>query len=203
MVQLSVKTNFPAVMASLDRLQADVASKALASAVNRTLEQARTAMGREIVAEYAVSAAYVRARLRLRRATSKRGAFSIEGSLIGGDGKRRAANIVAFLEKFVGRGEIKRRRKAGTIADLFFKIKRKGGKKSHKGAFLGNKGRTVFERVGKGRLPIKPVQTIDVPQMFNQRRINRVVVKFMEQKFPLIVDREVAFFVDRFNRGAQ
>ena len=202
-MQLTISTNFPKVQAALDALQADVRDRALASAINKTLEQAKTGMVREITAEFNVKAAYVRDRLRIRKAFFK-ARFEIEGSLIGGKaGAKRSANIIAFVERVVTLAEGKRRAKAGTREQLFVRIKKGGPAVPLKGAFIGNDGRTVFERVGKSRLPIKPVQVIDVAQMFNTRRINAKVVQLMRDKFPDIFAREARFYTDRFNRGGK
>ena len=59
-MQISIKTNFPDVQRKLNALQADIRAKALASAVNKSVEQARTQMIREITSEFAVKASYVR-----------------------------------------------------------------------------------------------------------------------------------------------
>jgi hypothetical protein len=209
-MEIQITTNFPSVSARLARLQQDVGNRALASAVNKTLALARTQMTREITQEFAVSAGYVRDRLRIRRATARGGRLTIEGSLIGGGvrGRKRSANIIAFVEKSVTLAEARKRAKAGTRRALFVKIKRKGGKKLLEGkyghgAFIGNKGRTVFEREGDKRLPIRPVQTIDVAQMFNTRRINDAVVRLMRQRFGGIFDNEARVFIARFNQGGR
>lgn len=203
MVTLTVTADFGNVQRALDRLQEGVRRQALASAINKTIDFGRTRMVREITSEFNVTAAYVRDRLRVRRAAAK-GLLAIEGALIGGKGgKARSANIIAFLEKVTTLGEAKKRAKAGTLQQLFVKVKKAGPKKPLKGAFIGNKGRTVFERVGKERLPIKPVQVIDVAQMFNTKRINARVVVDLKRKFPEIAAREIRFFVDRFNRGGK
>jgi hypothetical protein len=200
-MQLTIATNFPSVAAKLSKLQADIRQRALASAMNKTIALARTQMTREIAAEFNVSAGYVRNRLRVRRASGK-SQFNIEAALMGGKSdRRRSANVIAFVEKFVTLAQARKRAKAGDLKQLFVKIKRKGGKKAIKGAFIGNKGRTVFERVGKARLPIKPVQTIDVAQMFNTRRINEAVVRLMLTRFPQQFDSEARFFISRFNQG--
>ena len=199
---MSIKADFKGVQKALDRLQAGVARHALASAVNKTVGLAQTQMVREITSEFNVTAAYVRERLRVRRAAAK-GALAIEGALIGGKGgKGRSANIIAFLEKVTTLAEAKKRGKAGTLNQLFVKVKKTGPKKPlGKGAFIGNNGRTVFERVGKERLPIKPVQVIDVAQMFNTRRINAKVVQVIKARLPDVFAREARFYVQRFNRG--
>lgn len=59
---------------------------------------------------------------------------------------------------------------------LGFAITRSGGLKTIPGAFIGNKGRTIFMRTGNARLPIKPVQVIGVSQMFSSRAIKQRVM---------------------------
>jgi hypothetical protein len=63
-----------------------------------------------------------------------------------------------------------------------------------------NDGKTVMIRVGPKRLPIKAIQTIDVAQMFNTKRINTKVQRFMVNKFPSLFDREVKYYTEKFNR---
>jgi hypothetical protein len=219
MVSLSVKADFADVERSLSVLREDIKRQVLASSINKTIDLGRTAMVRQITSEFNLTAAYVRQRLRVRRALN-RGQLAIEGALIGGkDDGRRSANIIVFLEKSVTLAEGKRRAKAGTQNQLFVKIKRAGGKKAVKGAFgqgafIGNKGRTVFERMPGTKMAsrrgntkhseqIKPVQVIDVAQMFNTRRINAAVVQMVKSKFPGIAAREIRFYTERFNRGAK
>lgn len=186
-MQISVKTNFPDVQRKLDGLQQDMRAKVAASAVNKTMEQARTQMIREITSEFAVKAGFVRERLRISRASFRQGAFNIEASL-SGTGKI-SANVIAFSARQVSTG-------------VSVKIKKAGGRKIITGAFIGNKGRTVFKRVGAKRLPIKAISTINVPQMFNQKRINAAVVAAIKAKFPTIFEREANFYVARFNGRA-
>lgn len=187
-MDIGIATNFPRVQRKLDQLHDDVASKALASSVNKTLAQAKTEMSREIRREFKLTARKVGEKLFIKKASFKAGRFSIEGSLSSrGTNGRRALNVINFSAKQVGTGV--------SVAI------RRGQRKVIKGAFIGNQGRTVFERRGKERLPIDPVQTIDVPQMFNKRRIKAAVQRFMREKFPTLFDRDVRFYVQRFNRG--
>ena len=143
-MQLDIKTNFPEVQRALKQLQSDVGGKALVSAMNRTMALARTQMGREITSEYRVSAGYVRERLRLKRATFRNGQLSFTSELIGGNGKKRSANMIAFLERSVTLAQARKRGKEGTLGQLRFQVRKAGGKKIITGAFIGNKGRTVF-----------------------------------------------------------
>ena len=206
-MEIRIKTNFPEVQRALAKLQVDVGQKALASAINKSIAIAKTQMTREIPAEFNVSAGFVRQRLRVSRARASKGQVILRAELVAsGKGRGRGANLIAFVTKAPGRKSA--RIKAGTQGMLFVKIKRKGAAKPVKGkyghgAFVGNKGRTVFERVGDARLPIKPVTTIDVPQMFNTRRINGKVVQVMKQRFVGIFDNEARFFLARFNAGSK
>ena len=180
---INIRTNFPDVAAALGRLQDDMAGQVLARSLNRTMDIAKTVMSREIRTQFNLSAGYVRDRLRIKRAFAKAGQFSLSADLIGGDGKRRSANVIGFGARKTGDG-------------VSVQIS-KGKRKTITGAFIGNKGRTVFRRTGKARLPIEPVRTIDVAQMFNTRRINAAVVAAMQMRFPVIFERELAFALSR------
>lgn len=200
-MQITIKNNFPSIQKRLGQLSDDIRDKALASALNKVTDQARTQMTREITKEYNVKAAYVRDRLKITRARWNKGAVAMQATLTGSgrNGRSRSANVIAFLEKSVTLAQARKRGKSGTLAQLHFQIKKSGGKKIIPGAFIGNKGRTVFIREGKARLPIKAVRTIDVPSMFNQRRINATVTQLIKDKLPSIFERDVKFYTDRFN----
>jgi hypothetical protein len=215
-MQLSITTTFPDVQRKLDTLQAEVAKKATARAVNRAIEQARTQMSREIRADYLLSAQEVASQLSVKKATFFKGRLSIEASLIGGRRDGRSLNLVRFVTKVTSLATARRRIAAGEggrqalrnggysqkALQLDFKIKRRGPKQRIAGAFMGNKGRTVFIREpGAKRLPIKALRTIDVAQMFSTKRIKTLVTQTMRQKFPAIFEREVAFALTQFNRG--
>lgn len=197
-MKLDISTNFPDVQRKLQTLRADISSRVTASALNRTVEQARTQMTREITAEYNVTAAYVRDRLAIRRASFKQGTFEMRAELTGGSNRGRAANLIRFVEKSVTLAQARKRAKAGDLNQLRFQIRKAGGKRVIKGAFIGNKGRTVFIRTTDKRLPIKALQTIDVGQMFNQRRINARVVALIKTKFPELFARDLKFYLGKF-----
>lgn len=184
---LSISHDFAQVARKLDQLSRDVAERAQASALNKAIDQGKTQMVREISQGYAVTASYVRGRLRVKRASFRQGRFAMSVTLDGTSNKR-AANVIAFTARQTARG-------------LTVKIRRDGPRKHIAGAFIGNKGRTVFKREGKDRLPIEPVQTIDVPQMFNARRIKARVLQVIKDRLPAIAEHEIAYFVMRFNGG--
>lgn len=200
-MRISINTNFPEVAAKLQTLGTDVGAKALASALNKTVAQAKTQMSKSIRQEFKMSAVDVRESLVVTKARAYGGQFRLEAMLQGKSKRGRSLNLIRFMEKFVSIAQGKKRKKAETLNHVFFQIKKIGGRKSLSNAFIGNKGRTVFMRTGRDRLPIKPVQTIGVPSMFNTRRINSVVIKMINDKFPTIFSHEAEHFIRRFNNG--
>jgi hypothetical protein len=186
-MQITIKTNFPDVQRQLDALQQDVAQQATARALNRTVEQAKTAMSKEIRAEFVLPASTVNQSLFIGRASYKGGQLGLQASLssISQRGKR-SLNLAHFQARQTSRG-------------VTFKIKRDGSRQLIPGAFLINGGKTVMIREGKKRLPIKALQTINVAQMFNTKRINARVLQVINDRFPTIFEREAKFYTDRFN----
>jgi hypothetical protein len=211
-VQLSIRTDFAGIQRQLAALREDVGRKALASALNKTVAQAKTQMQRAIAREYAVTLGYVRGRLRIRKAFAA-GRLTLSAELAATSPKGRSANIIAFVEKSVSLAQARKRANGGTLNVLRVRVKR-GAYKPLPGAFIGNKGRTVFERVpgkqmqsrpgklNKNTQAIRPVRTIDVAQMFNTRRINSVVLQTIRAKLPGIFANEARFYIDRFNAKA-
>ena len=200
-MQLSIKVDFAEVMRKLETLPKEIESKVLASALNKTVAKAKTQMAREITAEYRVSASYVKDRLTIKKATAAAGRMSLTAELMGSgrNGRSRSANLIAFVESFVTPAQSRKRAKGVDANQLRFQVRKTGGKKIIRGAFIGNKGRTMFIRTGDKRLPIKALSTIDVPSMFNQRRINARVVAAIQSDFPRIFDNDAKFFTDKFN----
>lgn len=186
MITMTVKDNFADVKRQLDELQKGVREQALVSAVNKTLAQGKTRMAQEISSEFNIKSGDVKARMEILAADRRSGYFNIKGTLQVTGKRGRSLNLINFDA---------RKSKNGVTV----RITRRGGRKNIKGAFIANAGRTVFERVGKARLPIKAMQTIDVPQMFNTKRINRVVVQLLQDKFPEVFANEAKFFTDSFN----
>lgn len=201
-MQISIKTNFPDVQRKLVALHAEVAGKAMASALNKTVAQAKTAMSREIRAEFNLSASKVNQALRITKARASGGRFTLEAVLESPSKRGRSLNLINFAARETARG-------------VTVKIKKGGPRKLIRGAFIANEGRTVFIRsgepkrrmsrgfnAGKLREPLKARQTIEVANMFNTKRINAKVLRFIEAKFPQLFAHEAKFFTDKFNRGA-
>lgn len=192
MSTINVRHNFPAIAAKLDRLPAEVGNKAMVRSLNKTIDQGKTEMARGISREFRLTVGKAKERLAVRKAYAKGGVLHFQAELLAtSKSKGRSMNIIAFVENRTTLAEQRRRVKKGMGNQVHFQIKRTGGKKVIPGAFIGNKGRTVFIREGKSRLPIKGVNTIDIPQMFNTKRINTIVRQVMLQKFGANFKREL------------
>lgn len=195
MIKLSIRHNFPEVMASLRQLPDKVGNKALVRAMNTTIKQGKTEMSRKISQEYRVKVGEVKDRLDVTYAKAKDGDYRFEASLLakrpgGLFGKDfRGMNLIHFVTAQA------KRNKKGKLGQLSFQIKRTGGRKILKGAFIAKSrttgGVAVFMRQGKARMPIETKTTIDVPQMFNARRINEVVVATILKRFDANFKREL------------
>jgi len=196
-IELNVKDAVKQISRDLDKLGESVRDKAVVMAMNKTIAKGRTEMTRAITAEYRIKATDVRARLKLIRA--QRGRLSAELNPFA-SGRGRSLNLIHFLESKVTVAQMRKRRKDGTQKDLRFNIKKSGGAKTIRGAFIGNKGRTIFQRTGDARLPIKAVSTVGVPQMFNTKRIQKRVIERIEREFPVEFERAAKRVIDRFNR---
>ena len=196
MITMTVKTNFPEFKRQLDGLRQDIADKVSVQTINDVATKARVEMKRAIGEEFNLKAGEINAQLNVKRASVK--GYNVEAVLQAFPSKsgRRAMNVSHFLAK-VTRAESKRRKAAGSTQQLGFKIKRNGGIVEIKGAFLGNAGRTVFMRTSRKRLPIVPVQTIDIPSMFNTKRINKRVIEFINQEFGTQFNRAMNRFAAR------
>lgn len=194
MIKISIRNNFPEVARELDRVGQDIGNKAMARALNATIAQGKTAMARQISQEFRIKVGTVKERLVVRKATVK-GTFQMEAILEATRrGQGRSMNLIHFVTK------LPITNKKGAVSQLQFQIKRAGGRKMIKGAFIGNKERTVFIREGKGRIPIKALNTIDVPQMFNTKRINSVVRVVMLKRFDVNFRRELRAVLKGFAR---
>lgn len=197
MIGLNIKSDIDKIAKRFGDLGRDMKTKAIAPALNKTVAKGRTEMARAITSEFAIKAADVRPRLNVRRASNRGGGLVAVLEAFASGRKGRSLNLIRFMERKVSLAEARRRGRKGTLKQLGFQIKKSGGMKQIKSAFIGNNGRTVFVREGDSRLPIKALQTIDVPQMFNTRRINARVVKRIQKEFPIEFERAMRWMLER------
>ena len=194
MIKITVDNTAP--LAMLNNLRRDLRAKVLGPAINKVAEKARAEINRAIPQEYAVKTGEIRSAINLRKAHSGKLEAVIE--IFGSARKKgRSLNLIHFVAAVQAAGRAYKVRGAkATKKDLAtldrqigFLIKRFGGIKKIEGAFVGNKGRTIFRRTGKARLSIEPVQVIGFAQMFSSKKISRRVIDKINAEFPVEVDR--------------
>lgn len=192
------------VQRKLAGLQRDMRAKVLQPAINKVADKARAEINRAIPQEFNVKASEVRNAIEVRKARS--GNLEAVLSIFGSKSKRgRSMNLIHFLAAVQAAGQAikvrggkgKKSELAALQKQLGFLIKKGGGLKKIQGAFVGNKGRTIFVREGNGRLPIKPLQVIGFGQMFNTKRISKRVMDKINQDLPIEVDRALKLVLER------
>ena len=205
MISLSIKTDFKNVQQSLDRLSTDLQKRVVPAALNKVIAKAKTEMKQQITSEFNLKSSEVADRLRIIKAGRELAKWVAVLDPFASKKRGRSLNVIHFLENKTTLAEAKRRMAGGTGNQLHFKIKRVGGKKIIDGAFIGNKGRTVFARVHgttmasrsrysgtKHAEQLKALSTIDVPSMFNTKRIQSKVLARIEKELQVEFDRAIA-----------
>ena len=196
MVTISIKADFNDVQKKINNLSDELKKKVIPAALNKLIAKANASMVKEIASEFNIKSSEIRANLEIIRANRRTDSFFavLSPSTIGSKG--RGLNLIRF---------VKNRPAAGSKRQLAFKIKKTGGKKSIAGAFIGNDGRTVFIRVAgkyiKNRVNVKgdskhaeairALTTIDIPGMFNTKRINKRVLNRITNELPIEFDRAI------------
>lgn len=199
---ISIRNNFPKVAAQLDRLAKDVGDRAMVRALNETVRQGQTAMARQISREFRVTVGQAKDRLDVDYAKVKGGGVKFFARLMatrpGGlhNNDWRGMNLIHFVTSEPTR------KKKGKLGQIKFQIKRTGGRKSIKGAFIATNrrtgGRAVFIREGRARMPIVTLTTIDIPSMFNTKRVNNVIRTVMQQRFEANFQRQLRAILKGF-----
>jgi len=196
MVTLTIKTDFKDVQSMLDKMSWSLQQKVIPAALNKVAAKAKTEMTRAITSEFNLRGDEVRPRLRIVNARRDfKDWMVVLDPFASGRRKGMSINMIRFLENKVTLAEGRRRAKAGTRNQLHFKIKKQGGKSTLSGSFIATNKRTggtaVFTRVGNERYPIQAKQTIDVPQMFNTKRINSRVVERINKELAIEFERAI------------
>lgn len=195
----------------LGALSGELRERALAAALNKTAAKGKTEVDRAIRAEYVIAADRVRNAVYVRPASAARGNFEAVIDIFGSAKRKgRSLNVIHFMERKISLAQARKRArkkelfvvgKGGALLPILrFTFKRGGGQKTIEGAFVGNKGRTVFRRIGKARLPIEPVQVIDVPQMFRSKKVSSRVLERINRELPIELDRAAKAALARYLR---
>ena len=142
-------------------LPRDVDSAA-ARALTRTAASARKSAVATIKEQTSLPPKFIRDRLKIRGATGN--------------------NLTATITAMPGAPNLARYTARQTKQGVTAKAWKQ--RKLYRGAFIGNKGRTVFTRVGEARLPIKPLYGPSVRRTFMQDVAQQAMREAIEREFP-------------------
>jgi hypothetical protein len=206
-MQLKVDvTGMDSIQRALSSMRSELVDVATSAALNKVGPKARTEMTRAITDEYNIKRDEVTSRLSLRGASANNLRVVLDPFASGKKG--RAMNLIHFLEKKVSMAESRRRARNGTLFSrgkngemipvLYFKIKKNEPPKIIPGTFIGNRGRTVFIRIGKSRLAIEAASTVGVPQMFNTKIISQRVLGRINAELPVEFDRAIKYIIEKY-----
>lgn len=193
-------------------LSRDLKAKVLQPAINKVAEKARAEINRAIPQEFAVKASEIRNAVEVRKASS--GQLAVTITIFGSKNKKgRSLNMIHFVAAAYVRGQGAFKTRSGAVGirkrdiktignQLGFQIKRGSGLKTKEGAFIGNKGRTVFIRTSgqmnsrpgnltKHSQKIVPVQVIGFSQMFSSKNISKRIMDKINEDLPVEVSRSV------------
>jgi hypothetical protein len=195
MVTLTIKQDFKGVQNQLNGLQFKVQQKVVSAALNKVGAKAKTEMTRAITSEFNIKADEVRSTLRISKAKRNIANWVVVLDPFALSRRGRSFNLIRFVERSVTLAEGRRRAKQGIQNQLQFQIKKARGRVRVGGAFIATNKRTggtaVFRRTGNARFPIEAVQTIDVKQMFNTKRINQRVLQVIRRELPIEFNRAI------------
>jgi hypothetical protein len=210
---ISIKVDTSRVQAMLSDLKASVQDSVVRQALGKAADKGRTEMQRTIVREYNLTASQVRPQLKVNKIG---GRLQAEIQALPAKPGRRSRNVILFLERKVSLAEAARRRKAGTLNQLRFTFRRGRPGQQIPGAFVAtaNRGTFVARRVPGTVAPsrskyagtkhaeaIEAVHVIDVPQMFNARRVlAEVKAKIEGEYLPQEIERAIRDAIKRYRR---
>lgn len=207
MIKLALRYDATAVMKKLTQLKDGLAEKVATRALNRIADQVRTQATREISGQFNLTSTQVRQRITIGRASVAQNKLSVEVAVPMVKGRYRALHISDLkgtkdLRNAFGRvaGNTMRMAKRDRKGNIVTKagvqysiLKGKTQTKPH--AFIApgkNSGKLiVFQRadINNPKSKLQAQYLIDVPQMFNARRIKDALVKLIDAKLPAEVER--------------
>ncbi|MBM4319684.1 MAG: hypothetical protein FJ125_06930, partial [Deltaproteobacteria bacterium] len=163
------------------------AAQAMARALNRALEGARTAAAKQTRAEYRVSTAAIKATMRLVRATASR----LEAAVVS-RGQRIPLFTFGPKPDQPGTGGVGK-------PQLRVGVKRAGGRKELQSAFVARVGR-VARRKGKERFPLESLFGPAVPQMMHNEAVIARVEAIVQERLDARLDHEIAWALEKAAR---
>lgn len=198
---------------AMEMLDPKKAQQAASSAMNKMLNQTRTAGVKKVTETYNIKRSDItatgtgKARLSVKRATwsNMTATLYITGRPISlsyfGAKQVVGATVRARLGSAIKQGKVSKRMKnAGPLPQGVMVELIRGRKTFMPHAFLAtmkNGHIGVFTRHGKARLPILEKSMVSVPSMFSSRPIKEEIQRVISEKWPGIFKHEMTYFMGK------
>lgn len=177
-IQLDIKSDLDRMVKNLSRDQKEKVPKALNSTINKVATTIRKEGVQELSKETGIKQKNIRQQVVIRKSN-----FNTLSATIKASGSH--PNLIRFNAK---------QTKKGVSAAPWKK------RRVFPGSFIGNQGRTVFKRVGKSRLPIKPLFGPSIPREFIRDKTIKLFNTTGINRFREVFPRELKFQLSKGRR---
>lgn len=170
-LSINFQSNIKSVERSLSQVQRKVITPATNAALNNTGRTVVKEIRSAVAKDTGLKVGEIKERMKVRKSSFKN--LSVEVFMSG-----RWFNLIRFKAKQTKKG---------------VRAKAWGETKLYKGAFIGNRGRTVFARTSKKRLPIKALVGPNPAVEFNKRIVTTTFQSSVTKRFKTVFERELGF----------
>jgi hypothetical protein len=172
-MEISLKADLSEITKALTAIQRDYVPRALPTAMNRTGRQMESAGVKLVAKKMGVRQSSVRRRIIRTLARKATPTFRLDAygskvniaSFAGTRQVKRGRVIEKFTYTQIGKRRTVTARGRGGVSSSAF-----GKRRIYPGTFLNKAGTTAFKRVGKARLPIRPIWGPGIRREFERNR---------------------------------
>ncbi len=175
LIAVSVKDETDRLIRSMGQIPRFIVPRAINAAINKTSSKVRTIVIREVAKETGLKQKEVRQFVSLRKSNLRTFTGIIRS--IG-----RTLNLIRFNA---------RQTKVGVSAKAW------GVTRVYRGAFIANQGRTVFIRISRKRVPIRPLHGPSIPRTIINQKIYPAQDKVVRAEHPKNLRREFEFRIQK------
>ena len=193
MIRLDIRSDIARAQKKLAQLSANLQSKAVVRAINKTAAQTKVESSREIRgAGYNLKAKTIKAGVTISKATPKN-----QQAVVKAVGKR--LNLINYNARQVANGVSVRVKGQKTVLLHAFLAKMPNG---HIGVYERIQGlparRVGYEKDGKKNNKVLPIRSVDgpsIPQAFAEETVNKALHKGIAERFPRLLDHEITYLL--------
>lgn len=216
MISLTTRVDVSGPLKMLNGLKASLKDKIAARAINRIADQVKTKATNEIYNEFNLPRAKILQRIKIRKAFARANVIQAEISVPEAGGKYRALHLtdlrgtkdLRYSSGRIGGQTLRmarrdRKGKVTTKGGVQYTMLKSKGKQTLPNAFIApgkNSGKMIVfqrENLNDPRSKLKAVYRIDVPQMFNTKRLKADLTRLIREKLPGEIERLMRLEISR------